>query len=103
MDTEGFVAWARDDARTIEERYTVELLVEEAVIQWHVRHRTGRGEGWEAAYERKRQRFLNPAYDPRYSEEDLRRATEVLASKTSWTKSTSYNERPLRDLQAPAR
>jgi hypothetical protein len=100
MDSEAFVAWALDDTRTIEERYTVELLVEEAMIQWHVRHRTGRGEGWEAAHERNRQRFLNPAYDPRYSEEDLRRATEVLATKTTWMKSTGFQHRPLRDLQA---
>ena len=28
MDTEAFIRWALDDTRTVEDRYTVELLVE---------------------------------------------------------------------------
>ena len=51
MDTEGFLNWALADARTIEERYTVELLVEEALQQWHVRHQTGKFESWEVTTE----------------------------------------------------
>ncbi|MBI2924998.1 MAG: hypothetical protein HYY24_04745 [Verrucomicrobia bacterium] len=100
MDTEAFVRWALDDARALEERMTVELLVEEAVWQWHVRHQTGHFEPSERRHERQRQRYLNPAYEPRYSEADLRRAAEVLAEMRSWSKTTYYRERPLRDVQA---
>ncbi len=100
MDTEAFVRWALDDARAVEERLTVELLVEEALGQWHARRQTGCFEPWKIKQERDRQRNLNPAYEPRYSEENLRRAAEVLAEKTSWSKSTYFQERPLRDLQA---
>jgi hypothetical protein len=100
MDTKGFVDWALDDTRTIEERYTVELLVEEAMVHWHLKRQTGRGEGWETRRARQRQRDLNPAYDPRYSEENLRRASEMLASKTSWSQCINYHGRPVRDVQA---
>ena len=100
MDTEGFVKWALADARTIEERFTVELLVEDVMSQWHVQHKTGKFEGWEAKAERDRQRYLNPAYAPHYSEQDLRRAAEIWAARSTWSKSTIYNQRPVRDLQA---
>src|SRR5262245_17275825 len=100
MDTEAFLNWALADTRTIEERYTVELLVEEALQQWHVRHQTRKFESWEITAERDRQRFLNPAYEPHYPEEDLRRASEILATRTTWSKSTGYHQRPVRDVQA---
>jgi hypothetical protein len=99
MDTEAFVRWALDDARTVEERYTVELLIESAMHQWHYRHKTGYHEPWQLISERKRQRDLNPAYDPRYSEVDVRRASEVLAERKSWNY-TSFSDRPVRDLSA---
>src|SRR5207249_907431 len=86
MDTEAFTRWALDDARTVEERFTVELLVEESVHTWHLRHETGKYERWETKRERDRQRLLNPAYQPSYSEESLRRAGEILAGQTSWSK-----------------
>ena len=31
MDSEDFIRWALDPARTVEERYTTELLVEQSV------------------------------------------------------------------------
>src|ERR1051325_6603114 len=95
-----FVKWALAEARTVDERFTVELLVEEVMSHWHARHKTGKFEGWEAGAERNRQRNLNPAYEPRYSEEDLRRAAEIWATRSTWSKSTYLNQRPVRDLQA---
>src|SRR3954470_8388830 len=100
MDTEGFLTWALADARTIEERFTVELLVEEGIVAWHVRHQTGNYRSWEDKAEGDRQRNLNPAYEPHYSEEDLRRAAEVWATRSAWSNSTYLDQRPVRDLQA---
>ncbi len=101
MDAEAFIRWALDDARNVEERYTVELLVEDALRIWNVRHKTGYHEPWEKKRARNRQRHLNPAYDPRYSPEALSRAVEVLAEQKSWTPHvSSYDSRPIRDLGA---
>lgn len=99
MDTEGFVRWALDDARTVEERYTVELLVEDLVRHWHSKNQTGKHERWELQHERDRQRFLNPAYEPVYSEESLRRAAEIIPEKTYWHH-YHFEHRPIRDLKA---
>ena len=100
MNQESFIAWALDDARTVEERYTVEMLVEEMIGRWHVVHNTGFHEGWEARHERNRQRYFNPAYVPGYSETDLRRAVEVWPERKSWWLSPPYQTRPIRDIAA---
>src|ERR1017187_307337 len=100
MNQEAFIAWALDDARTVEERYTVEMLVEEMIGHWHVVHNTGFHEGWEARHERNRQRYFNPAYVPGYSETDLRRAVEVWPERKSWWLSPPYQTRPIRDIAA---
>jgi hypothetical protein len=100
MDPEAFVRWAMDDARTVEERYCVELLKE----RWMGRWRSLRGlpfqNDFEAMVERKRQRHLNPAYQPTYSEEDVRRLTEVVPEITAFDSPSSYDDRPLRDFKA---
>lgn len=99
MDTEAFIRWALHDDRTIEERYTVELLVEGAVIAWHHKHQTGVIVRWEEKGERDRQRRLNPAYEPSYSELWLRRAAEILAERTKLELNPhSYSSRVVRDL-----
>ena len=99
MDTEGFVRWALDDARTIEERYTTEVLVEDCLIQWHSRRGAINSQTWDKKRERERQSKLNPAYQPTYSEEDLRRAAEVFPNKTEWRAPHPYSCRPIRDLR----
>ena len=98
MDTEGFVRWALDDARTIEERYTTEVLVEDCLIQWHSRKGTITSQIWDKRRERERQSKLNPAYEPKYTEQDLRRAAEVFPNKKEWRAPHPYNCRPIRDL-----
>ncbi|MBI3878847.1 MAG: hypothetical protein HY301_02130, partial [Verrucomicrobia bacterium] len=77
MDPEAFVRWAMDDARTIEERYCVELLIERCHGRWHAMHNLPLKYDWDAFHEHHRQRKLNPAYAPTYSEEVARRITEV--------------------------
>src|ERR1041385_9578369 len=98
MDTEAFVRWALDAARTVEERYTTELLVEQGVQWWNTRHEIYRQQSLEQIMERNRQRALNPAYQPRYSEESLRKTAEVGDEMKSWWHSGGLNERPIRDL-----
>lgn len=39
MDQAAFIRWALDDARTVEERYTTELVVEQGVSWWNSRHK----------------------------------------------------------------
>src|ERR1017187_8949235 len=100
MNAEGFINWALDDARTVEERYTAELLVELGVLWWNSRHKIYKGERLEERMERKRQRALNPAYEPHYSETDVRHATETWPDVKTWWFSPGHDERPIRDLKA---
>ncbi len=102
MDSETFIRWALDDARTVEERYTTELLVEQGVSWWNSRHQIYKHEGYEARRESQRQRALNPAYEPRYSEESLRKTSEMLPGMKSWSCFCGYEERPVRDLKVLA-
>src|SRR6266446_6986537 len=98
MDPEDFIRWALDDARTLEERYTTELFVEDAESTWNVVHKTGRFTPWEEKAERDRQRFLNPAYQPQYSERSVRHAAEMIPLRTRWSIRPGYRERPVRDI-----
>jgi hypothetical protein len=99
MDTEALVRWALDDARTIEERYTVELVVEAAVQKWFCRHQPGGSLHWQEKVARDRQRRLNPAYEPSYSEADLCRAAETLAAETKFELTPwGYSTRIIRDI-----
>lgn len=89
-----------DEARSVEERLTVEVLVEGHIDAWHYKHQTGQHSVWHVRDERQRQRTLNPAYQPSYSEEDLRRSAEILAERTQLDWSRRYSDRPLRDVSA---
>lgn len=99
MNTEAFIRWALDDARTVEERYTTELLVERGLSWWKSRHKIFEPTNYEAQSERRRQRAFNPAYDPRYTEQAVTRAAEAFAEIKSWSHFCGYDERPIRDLQ----
>jgi hypothetical protein len=99
MNPEDFIRWALDDARTLEERYATELLIEDAESRWNSVHQTGVWTRWEETAALQRERFLNPAYQPAYSEQSVRRAAEILPTMTTWRlTSSSHNERPVRDM-----
>ena len=68
MNSEAFIQWALDAARTVEERYTTELIVEMALNYWFSHHKISRPFDFEAIRERQRQRALNPAYEPKLNE-----------------------------------
>jgi len=95
MDTEAFVRWALDDSRTVEERYPVELLVEEGIQSWKWKRKIHEREPIDDRIARDRERKLNPAYQPHYTEDSLRKAVESLAVKKSWS---PHTDRPIRDL-----
>ncbi|HMJ90044.1 MAG TPA: hypothetical protein VK530_09520 [Candidatus Acidoferrum sp.] len=100
MNSEAFVRWALNDARTVEERYTVELLVEHGMRRWKAKHKILDAEPFQELMERKRQRALNPAYDPRVSEQALRCTAEVAAELTIFRGEGGSREKPTRDLAA---
>ena len=97
MDTEAFIHWALDDSRTVEERYTVELLVEQGVDWWNSQRKIYRTRTIDESIARERERKLNPAYEPHYSETSLRKAVECLAVAKSWW---FHSDRPIRDISA---
>lgn len=99
MDPEVFVRWALDDARTLEERYTTELLVDDCVRSWRWKHKIYTQDPIDARIERERQRALNPAYQPTYSEESIRRTAEMLPELKHWNYFCGYDHRPIRDLK----
>lgn len=97
MDKEAFIRWALDDARTVEERYTVELLVEQGESCWYAKRQIFKLMTIDERMERNRERELNPAYEPRYSEESLVRAVEHLAVAKDWNLD---GQRPIRSVEA---
>jgi hypothetical protein len=98
MDPEAFIRWALDDARTLEERYTTELLVDHGEMRW-LSKRQLRTRHWEESLAIHRERFLNPAYQPAYTERSVRRAAEMLEFFTEWHISAHPSlDRPVRDL-----
>ncbi len=100
MDTEAFIRWALDEARTVEERFTLELIVEQGMSYWNSQHKIYKLHNWEARVELERQRSLNPAYQPKFSEKDVRHAAECLPLVKSWWITRGYQERQIRDLKA---
>lgn len=98
MDAEQFVKWALDDARTVEERFATELVLEQGVYRWNAKRKIYERDSIEQRMERNRQRALNPAYEPRYTEDAVRKTAEMLDTFTSWWHSGMYDERPIRDI-----
>lgn len=92
--------WALDEARDLEERYTLELIIELGVGRWYAQRKIARRFDLQATMEKKRQRFMNPAYEPKFTREDLERTAEVLPLFTSWHFSQGLDDRPVRDLKA---
>src|SRR4051812_32877237 len=98
MDSEAFIRWALGDARTLEERYTTELVIDDAEHRWLCRRQLP-FRSLDQIMAIKRERFLNPAYQPAYSERSVRRAAEMLEFFAEWSISYSpYSDRPVRDL-----
>ncbi len=98
MDSEAFIRWALDPARTLEERFATELVVEMGVTWWHVDRKNYNHESYEVRQERVRQRALNPAYEPHYTEDAVRKAAGQLHKFTWWPVHGGWHDRPVRDI-----
>ena len=100
MNQQAFIDWALDPTRTLEERFTLEMILEQGVNYWEAARKIFSPIHWEARREHERQRSLNPAYQPRVTEKDVRRTAEMLPAFKSWWNSASAGDRPMRDLSA---
>ncbi len=97
MGAEAFIRWALDDARTIEDRFTTELLVEVGVGRWYAKRKIYGYKSIDDSIAQNRERKLNPAYEPHYSEDDLRKAVEYLAEIKDWW--SHCHDRPVRSFE----
>ncbi len=87
---EAFTSWALDRARTVEERFGAQLLIEH-----FARH--GGGYDWQRLLATTEARKLNPAWEPGYTEAQIQATAGKLAALTDWRTDVG-NDRPLRDL-----
>jgi len=94
-----FREWALAPERTLEERCTVERLVENTRRTWRKAHGLSVAEDIGKLMERGRARKLNPAYEPVVAREDIERAADVLEEVPALG-FDSTNDRPLRDVNA---
>jgi hypothetical protein len=95
--SEGFAAWACDPKRSLEERYGAEILIEHTLGLWRNKHGIKQDTNYEAERLRKKARSLDPAYESAFTDADVGRVEEVLASLKEFS-ADFYNDRPLRDL-----
>jgi hypothetical protein len=96
--TEHFAAWACDSRRTIEERFGAEILIEQHLGLWKQKHGIeGPSVNYEAERLRKKDRALNPAYEPRFTREDAEHVEEILPAIKTFNDGYG-DDRPLADL-----
>lgn len=92
-----FAAWACDPKRTVEERFSAELLIEQTHSLWCQKHGIKHEVNYQAEQLRKKERSLDPAYKPEYSREHAEHAEEVLP-QLKILHFGHFDDRPLRDL-----
>ena len=97
MDAEPFIRWAVEDGRTVDDRYTIELLVEVGLGRWYSKRKIYGQKSLDDLVAQSRERKLNPAYEPHYSEDDLRKAVEYLAEIKDWW--AHCHDRPIRSFE----
>jgi hypothetical protein len=91
-----FVQWATDPKRTLEERYGAQLLIENFNGIPVAKDANGNA-NYEAQRLWRKERELNPAYEPDYSREDAESVAEKLAGMKGFEMRMN-DDRPLRDL-----
>lgn len=90
---EDFISWSLAPERTLEERFTTLLLVEQLSGM-------RQGEPNAAGQERRQTRRLNPAYEPVLDERWVRKAAEKLEGITHWSAGSGGTyDRVVRDLE----
>ena len=96
---EQFHAWALDAARTNEERYSVELLLEAVDQVWRASDKFAPALDWEAHQRHQKRRLANPAYNVVLNREALDRTLELWAGVKK-LENGPFEDRPVRDLAA---
>jgi hypothetical protein len=94
---DNFAAWACDPKRSLEERFGAEILIEQTIGLWRTKHGVKHETNYKAEQLRKKERLLNPAYEPSYSAEAAAGAAEVLNELKNFNRS-DFDDRPLRDV-----
>src|SRR5438046_5125740 len=93
-----FIGWVTDPARTNDELFTVELLIERMRYwqNWPFRERKL---DFDEEQEAKKERRFNPAYRPLLALDELEALQERAGTVTHF-QSSGMSDRPLRDLTA---
>jgi len=93
-----FAAWACDPARSLEERFGAEILIEQNLGLWRNKHGIAASPtNYEAERLRTKDRQLNPGYEPQFTRADAEHVEEILPEIKSFNNSI-YEDRPIRDL-----
>ncbi|TAL04579.1 MAG: hypothetical protein EPO07_04925 [Verrucomicrobia bacterium] len=96
--SESFAVWACDPHRTLEERFGAEILIEQTLGLWSKKHGVEQpATNYEAERFRKKDRQLNPAYEPRFTRADAEHVGEVLSEVTE-IRTGERDDRALGDL-----
>ena len=93
-----FFQWTIDPARTSDELFTAELIVEHGWMRYRGKHKLPFEFNWDAIHRLRSERDENPAYRSRIAREHLEGAVEMWADTTEF--SDSCSRRPIRDLGA---
>ncbi len=97
-EPQDFIAWACDPARTNDELFTVELLIELMRYRSNWRFKE-RHDSFDIGLAKKKERHLNPAYRPSLLVDEIEELGQHAATVTHFRSGGSY-DRPLRDLHA---
>lgn len=95
--SEGFAEWACHPERTVEERYGVQLLVEQLSAAWKERIGPAAKTNYEADRARRKERMLDPAYQPDYTREEVEQTAAALSHLKTF-RDSGFDDRPLRDI-----
>ncbi len=93
-----FATWACDSRRTVEERFGCEILIEQTLGVWKKKHGVKLADtNYEAERLRKKDRALNPAYEPRFTRAEAEHVEEILP-QVKEIRVGEHDDRPIRDL-----
>jgi hypothetical protein len=96
---EEFQQWALDPARTNDELFTVEILLEWGRVVWGWKHQQPKMPDWDKEQAHRKERRLNPAYRPQIKRDFLDATIEVWAEVKKFHY-TSWEDRPMRNIEA---
>ena len=100
MNSESFILWALDGARTVEERFTLELLVEQGVSYWNAQHKIYCAYNWEARRNWNASARSIPPISRNSANGMSAARPSVCIFSRSWWNTRSADERQIRDLKA---